>query len=264
MRGKIVDEERPFIEAELQIPECPRFEGIVAPVVRNPVFAIRCRPRQIFSLNDYERAGMLAGKGPCGHTEDVSAFAACAAALSHGEILRKAIELRQNILICGPTGSGKTTLLNAMLRELAEACPSDRVISIEDTTELQCSSRDYVDLRAFDSVTMQDCLRATMRLRPTRIIVGEVRGAEALTLIKAWNTGHPGGMASVHANDAVNGLRRLESLLGEAVATPQQRLIAEAIDLVVSIAPDARLGRKVQEICLVRGWQDGQYVVEYV
>ena len=115
---------------------------------------------------------------------------------------------------------------------------------------MQCAVRNYVDLRAVGSVTMLDCLRACMRLKPTRTVVGEVRGGEAHTMLKAWNTGHPGGAATVHANDAVSGLVRLESLVAEATSAPQQTLIAEAIDLIVFIdkEPDSAAGRKVREV----------------
>jgi type IV secretion system protein VirB11 len=140
------------------------------------------------------------------------------------------------------------------------------VISIEDTTELQCAVKNCVDLRAVGAVTMMDCLRACMRLKPTRIVVGEVRGGEAHTMLKAWNTGHPGGAATVHANDALSGLIRLESLVAEATAAPQQSLIAEAVDLVIFVdeEPDLAAGRKVRELALVTGYRDGQYEVEYV
>jgi type IV secretion system protein VirB11 len=113
---------------------------------------------------------------------------------------------------------------------------------------------------------MLDCLRACLRLKPTRIVVGEVRGGEAHTMLKAWNTGHPGGAATVHANDALSGLVRLESLLAEATSAPQQTLIAEAIDLVVFIdeEPDLPAGRKVREVMVVTGYERGQYSVEYV
>jgi type IV secretion system protein VirB11 len=149
---------------------------------------------------------------------------------------------------------------------LAQLAPHDRVISIEDTTELQCAVRNYVDLRAVGSVSMLDCLRACLRLKPTRIVVGEVRGGEAHTMLKAWNTGHPGGAATVHANDAMSGLVRLESLLAEATSAPQQTLIAEAVDLVVFIdeEPDLPAGRKVREVMVVTGYERGQYSVEYV
>jgi len=140
-----------------------------------------------------------------------------------------------------PTGSGKTTLLNAILDAIAELTPFDRVISIEDTTELQCRVPNYLDLRAVGNVTMLECLRASMRLKPTRIVVGEVRGAEAHTLLKAWNTGHPGGLGTIHANGALLGLTRLESLVAEGTDAPQQKLIAETVDLVIFVDPEPSL-----------------------
>src|SRR5438552_3351117 len=168
--------------------------------------------------------------------------------------------------VVGSTGSGKTTFVNACLDALATLTPHDRVISIEDTTELQCPVQNYLDLRAVGNVTMLECLRACMRLKPTRIVVGEVRGAEAHTLLKAWNTGHPGGMATVHANDAMSGLIRLESLVAEAISAPQQTLIAEADDIVVFVDEESNLaaGRKVREVVFVAGSENGQYVSEHV
>lgn len=186
--------------------------------------------------------------------------------LSHAEILRRAISERKNILIVGSTGSGKTTLVNACLDLMARECPNGRVVSIEDTMELQCPVPNAVDLRAVGNVSMLDCLRACMRLKPKRIVVGEVRGAEAHVMLKAWNTGHPGGVATVHANDALSGLVRIESLVAEATISPQQNLIAEAIDLVVFIDEDSELaaGRKVRELLVVTGYDSGRYSFEYV
>ena len=113
---------------------------------------------------------------------------------------------------------------------------------------------------------MLDCLRACMRLKPTRIVVGEVRGAEAHTLLKSWNTGHPGGIATIHANDALSGLVRLETLVAEATTAPQQSLIAEAVDLVVFVDEESSIGagRKVREVVCVIGHESGRYVVEHV
>ena len=193
-------------------------------------------------------------------------FASSVRGLRHAEIIRAAVGARKNILVVGSTGSGKTTFVNACLDALAVLTPHDRVISIEDTIELQCAIKNYLDLRAVGNVTMLDCLRACMRLKPTRIVVGEVRGAEAYTLLKAWNTGHPGGMATVHANDAMSGLIRLESLVAEATNAPQQTLIAEAVDLVIFVdeEPGIAAGRKVREVLLVTGYSNGEYVAEHV
>src|SRR5471032_1936992 len=223
-RGTVLNHDRPILETELPI-DGSRFEGIVSPVVRRPVFAIRLRPHKVFSLDDYEADGILTdGTDPLNHLRRRDDFLDGVRGLKHGEVIRAAVRTRKNILVVGATGSGKTTLVNAILDSFARLTPHDRVISIEDTTELQCPVKNYVDLLAVGSVSMLDCLRACMRLKPTRIVVGEVRGAEAHTMLKAWNTGHPGGAATVHANDAPSGLIRLESLVAEATSAPQQTL----------------------------------------
>ena len=265
-RGTVLNHDHPILETELPL-DGSRFEGVVAPVVRQPVFAIRLRPRKVFTLNEYETAGILTSKEDTSNRgRQQQDFALAARGLPHAEIIRAAVRERKNILVVGATGSGKTTLLNAILDAIAELTPFDRVISIEDTTELQCRVRNYLDLRAVGNITMLECLRASMRLKPTRIVVGEVRGAEAHTLLKAWNTGHPGGLGTIHANGALLGLTRLESLVAEGTHAPQQRLIAETVDLVIFVDPEPSLqaGRKVREMLLVTGWKEGHYEVEQV
>ena len=191
-----------------------RFEGILPPVAPGPCFAIRKPAERVYTLIDY--------------VNDRHMTAEVARALS------LAVVDRRNLLIAGGTSSGKTTLANALLAELAPR--DERVILIEDTRELQCAAPDTVALRTRPGVvSMADLVRSTLRLRPDRIIVGEVRGAEALDMLKAWNTGHPGGIATVHANSARAALYRLEQLIQEAVVTVPRRLIADAIDLVVFI-----------------------------
>src|SRR6202162_4620177 len=263
-RGTVLNHEHPILETELPI-DGSRFEGIVSPVVRRPVFAIRLRPRKIFSLDDYEMDGILTDSNdPLNRLRRQDDFLAGVRGLKHADVIRAAVRARKNILVVG--SSGKTTLVNGILDSLAQLTPHDRVISIEDTTELQCPVKNYLDLRAVGNVTMLECLRACMRLKPTRIVVGEVRGAEAHTLLKAWNTGHPGGAATVHANDALSGLIRLESLVAEATNAPQQTLIAEAVDLVVFVDEESsvKAGRKVREVLLVTGYSNGNYQVERV
>jgi P-type conjugative transfer ATPase TrbB len=265
-KGTSLNHERPILETELPL-DGSRFEGLVSPIVRRPVFAIRLRPRRIFTLEEYESAGILTGKDdPLNKLRSRESFLDSIRGMKHGEIIRRALANKRNILVVGATGSGKTTFLNACFDALRHLAPNDRIISIEDTTELQCSVRNYVDLRAAGNVSMLDCLRACMRLKPSRIAVGEVRGAEAHTLLKAWNTGHPGGIATIHANDAISGLTRLETLVAEATAAPQQSLIAEAVDLVVFVDEEVNLkaGRKVREVVLVSGYEGGRYRTEHV
>jgi type IV secretion system protein TrbB len=217
---------KPIVSAELP-PRGERFEGVLPPVARAPCFAIRKPAAQIIRLDAYVAAGIVT--------------------VSQADGLRTAIVSRANIIVAGGTGSGKTTLANALLAEIADL--NERVIILEDTRELQCAAEDVVALRTQPgSVTLSQLVRSTLRLRPDRIIVGEVRGAEALDLLKAWNTGHPGGIATLHANSARAALGRLEQLAMEASTSPPTALIAEAVDLVVFIERGGPAGRRISEI----------------
>jgi type IV secretion system protein VirB11 len=174
--------------------------------------------------------------------------------------LSLAVVERKNILVAGGTSSGKTTLANALLAEVGHL--DERVILIEDTRELQCPAPDTVALRTRSgSVTMADLVRSTLRLRPDRIVVGEVRGKEALDMLKAWNTGHPGGITTVHANSALSALYRLEQLIQEAVVSVPRRLIAEAIDTIVFIAGRGRCRRIETIACLAGLDPNGGYAI---
>ena len=204
----------PIVSAELP-GNGERFEGVIPPVVTAPCFSIRKGAVSVFSLQDYVDAETMS------HTQ--------------AEALRYAVSSRQNVLIVGGTSSGKTTLANALLAEVSKT--GDRVLILEDTRELQCKAEDTVALRTHgQNVRLSDLVRSTLRLRPDRIIVGEVRGPEALDMLKAWNTGHPGGIATVHANSAKAGLARIEQLILEGAQTVPRALIAEAIDVIVFIS----------------------------
>ncbi|NGO53022.1 P-type conjugative transfer ATPase TrbB [Allomesorhizobium camelthorni] len=230
--------DNPIVSAEL--PSGERFEGLLPPVALAPCFAIRKPAARVYTLADYVADGIMMPV--------------------QAEALRKAVRDRRNILVAGGTSSGKTTLTNALLAQVAEC--DERVILIEDTRELQCTAKDCVALRTRrGSVTLADLVRSTLRLRPDRIIVGEVRGAEALDMLKAWNTGHPGGIATVHANSARSALYRVEQLAQEAVVTVPRRLIAEAIDLVVFIAGRGS-SRRLDAIAEVTGLDsNGDYAI---
>lgn len=192
-----------------------RFEGVLPPVSRGPCFSIRKPATRVYTLTDYVADGIMSA--------------------NMARLLSLAVVDRLNILVAGGTSSGKTTLANALLAEMGSL--DARVILIEDTRELQSPARDTVALRTRAGVvTMADLVRSTLRLRPDRIVVGEVRGGEALDMLKAWNTGHPGGIATVHANSAASALHRIEQLVQEAVVTVPRRLIAEAIDMIVFIS----------------------------
>ncbi len=226
LTGAEVNRDKPIVSAELP-PRGERFEGVLPPVSRAPCFAIRKPAGRVFTLDDYLAAGVVTHE--------------------QAEHLRQAIATRANIIVAGGTGSGKTTLANALLHEIAQL--NERVVILEDTRELQCAAEDVVALRTQPgSVSLSDLVRSTLRLRPDRIIVGEVRGPEALDLLKAWNTGHPGGIATLHANSAQAALARLEQLTMEVCETPPRALIAEAVDLIVFIERGGPAGRRIPEI----------------
>ena len=242
VRGE-VHSDRPIVSAELP-PHGDgageRFEGVLPPVSLGPCFSIRKPAARVYTLLDYVSEGFMSAET--------------------ARQLSLAVVDRKNILIVGGTSSGKTTLANALLAELAHL--DERVILIEDTRELQCSAPDVVALRTRAGlVSMADLVRSTLRLRPDRIIVGEVRGPEALDMLKAWNTGHPGGITTIHANSAMSALHRIEQLCQEAVVSVPRPLIADAINLIVFIAGRG-LARRVETIARVVGLDpDGRYAV---
>jgi P-type conjugative transfer ATPase TrbB len=229
----------PRVSAEL--PETgERFEGLLPPVVAAPAFAIRKPAVAVFTLDDYATAGiMTAGQAAA---------------------LRAAVAERRNILVAGGTSTGKTTLTNALLAEVAKT--NDRVVLIEDTRELQCAAPNLVALRTKDGVaTLSELVRSSLRLRPDRIPIGEVRGPEALDLLKAWGTGHPGGIGTIHAGTALGALRRLEQLIQEAVITVPRAMIAETIN-VIAVLAGRGAQRRLVDLATVRGISDaGDYVL---
>jgi P-type conjugative transfer ATPase TrbB len=239
--GAVCNKDNPLLSAELPA-SGSRFQGILPPLVANPTFTIRKKAIKIFTIEDYIDQQVLSPKD--------------------AETIRQAVLERKNILIVGGTGSWKTTLANAILALIART--GDRVVIIEDTEELQCTAVDFVALRTREGVaTMTDLLRATMRLRPDRIVIGEVRGPEALALLKAWNTGHPGGCATVHADSALKGLSRLSQLVQEAGIQDSSVLIDQAIDLIIFIEKCGG-GRKVSEVKLrdpTTGWQNAEKIL---
>ena len=237
-----VTRENPIIECELPI-DGSRFEAMIPPIVSAPCFTIRRKASRIFALADYVEAKIM--------TE------------AQAEVIKQAVVDKKNILVVGGTGTGKTTLTNAIIDYMAETVPEDRLVIIEDTAEIQCRSPNKVILRADSNVDMLRLLKATMRLRPDRILVGEVRGGEALSLLKAWNTGHAGGVATVHANDAKSGLTRIEALVAETSSTPMPSVIAEAINIIVFIAK-TKDGRRVKEILRVKGFSTKGYDLELI
>jgi len=232
----------PRVSAEL--PDTgERFEGLLPPVVTGPTFAIRKPAVAVFTLDDYVAGGIISA-------------VQCAA-------LRSAVSGRDNILVAGATGTGKTTLTNALLAEIADS--NDRVVLIEDTRELQCTAPNLVAMRTKEgAASLTELVRSSLRLRPDRIPIGEVRGAEALDLLKAWGTGHPGGFGTIHAGSALGALRRLEQLIQEAVVTVPRPLIAETIGLIAVLVREGG-GRRLAELARVQGLDaSGEYRLHFL
>lgn len=237
--GAEVHGRAPRVSAEL--PETgERFEGLLPPVVAAPSFAIRKPAVAVFTLDDYVAAGIMTQ--------------------SQADALAHAVAAKKNILVAGGTSTGKTTLTNALLAEVAKT--DDRVVLIEDTRELQCAAPNLVSLRTKDEVaSLSDLVRSALRLRPDRIPIGEVRGAEALDLLKVWGTGHPGGVGTIHAGSALGVLRRLEQLIQEIVVTVPRALIAETIDVIAVLVRDGT-GRRLAELAEVTGLDErGDYLI---
>ncbi|MNG06315.1 putative conjugal transfer protein [compost metagenome] len=179
--------------------------------------------------------------------------------------IKKAVREHRNILVIGGTGTGKTTLVNAIIDDMVVGFPSERVFIIEDTGEIQCSAANFVQYHTTIEVSMTHLLKTTLRMRPDRILVGEVRGEEALDLLDAWNTGHPGGAATLHANSAAEGLTRLKSLVSRNKSAPAEiePLIGEAVHVVISIARIPE-GRRIQEILEISGHENGRYITRNI
>jgi type IV secretion system protein TrbB len=220
----------PSIECELPL-DGSRFAGQIPPIVSAPVFCVRKRASRVFTLKQYVSDGIM--------TKDQM------------DELRNAIQAHRNILVTGSTGSGKTTVLNALIHELTAQFPLERLIIIEDTAEIQCVTRDFVQYHTSPERSMTDLVRMSMRMRPDRILVGEVRGAEALDLLMAWSTGHKGGMGTLHANSAAATFTRLETLVSMNPNAPHgmiEKLIGESLDIIVHIERHPEKGRIVKEI----------------
>ena len=242
--GETVTAKSPMVSGTLPV-SGERFQGMLPPLVRVPSFTIRKRPELIWTLADYVEQEIM--------TE------------AEAEVIRIAVACRKNVLIAGGTGSGKTTLANAILTE--PAFKNDRVVIIEDTPELQCAAEDRIELLAKASepvVTIRDLVRTSLRLRPDRIVIGEVReGGAALEMLKAWNTGHPGGVGTIHSNSAEDAVYRLEDLISEVVTTVPHRTIANAIDLIVFIRRSPE-GRVIDGITKLESEKTEGYVFEEI
>lgn len=218
-----------------------RFQIEIPPIVSNVSFNIRKKAIRVFSLNDYLKNEVMT--------------------IRQKNIIEEAVKDRKNILVVGGTSSGKTTLCNAILKEIAKY--KNRVVLIEDVQELQCETENKVRMKTCKNTSIRDLIKITMRKTPERIIVGEIRDGAALDLLKAWNSGHPGGISTIHADDCLGGLEKLEQYIQEVSANPQFKLIARAVDLVVVIAK-VEGQRKITQIVTVDGYKNGEYILNEV
>lgn len=236
-----VTKDKPILECEWPLSHA-RFAGQLPPVVRHASFVLRKHPIEVFTLDDYVAKGELSE--------------------AHRQAIVAAIRARKNIFVSGGTGSGKTTLVNAMLLELATIFPDVRLLIIEDTGEIQCRAKNHAQWHTTVTVSMRDLIRHVLRARPDRVIVGEVRGAEALDLLIVLNTGHEGGLATIHANNAHACLSRLKLAVSMHPESPKpvEPLIAQVVGLIVHIEKTPE-GRRVQEVLEVSGYspRDGDY-----
>lgn len=241
---KIIDSNSPFLECELPI-DGSRFAGQLPPLVAGPTFAIRKKASRIFLLNEYVDKGVMTR--------------------AQADFICRAIAAKKNILVIGGTGSGKTTLLNAIIAEIVRQFPDDRIFIIEDTSELQCAALNFVQYHTTMNATMTDILRLILRMRPDRIFVGETRGPEALDMLDAWNTGHEGGAASLHANNTLSALTRLRSLISRSPFAPREiePVIGEAVNVIVQISKTSE-GRRIKEIREIQGYENGEYISQLI
>jgi type IV secretion system protein VirB11 len=238
-KNQVVHQDSPLIATDIAFLGA-RFQGWLPPIVKQPCFAIRKRATHIFTLENYVHQKAL--------TQEMAEF------------LKTAVLNHKNILIAGGTASGKTTFANALLDVLRDS--NDRIIVLEDLPELQIACQDLVMLATTDTISMRDLVKGTLRMRPDRIIMGEVRDGAALELLKSWNTGHPGGVCTLHANSLESTPYRIEDLIREVVQSIPHNLILQAIDLIIFIERQKNGQRKISGIGELSGFHNHQYQVK--
>lgn len=254
---EIIDESHPMLGVQLTTLSL-RAQLMYPPIVTKPTFFLRKKPIRIYTLDEYVEQGILSK--------------------DHQVFITNAIEEHKNILVIGATGSGKTTFLNAIIHEISKQNPKERILILEDTPELQCASKDVQRLQLPSNkkldASMQDLVFVSLRLSPERIIVGEVRDQSAYDMLKAWNTGHSGGVSTIHANSTEDALNRLELLAKESnqvSADPKdvRSIIGNTIDIIISIQKIRREEdtiRLVDDVLLIEGYDHhtDSYITKHI
>jgi len=240
--GLTLGADHPGLEAELPAVgfRGSRLQGFVPPVTPAPAFTIRKPPAVVYSLDDYVKAGVISR--------------------AERAEFRRAVHEHENILVAGGTNTGKTTLINALLKEITDLFPLERLVILEDTVELQCVASDHLTLRTSPTVNLAQLVKSALRTSPSRIVVGEVRGSEALDLLDAWATGHPGGVATVHASSPEGALLRLDRLAQRANVPPQRQLVAEAVHLI-AVLEGSHARRRLTDLVRVHGLDRDEHFV---
>jgi type IV secretion system protein TrbB len=242
--GTVITAEKPLLETVFPL-DGSRFAAQFPPVVKAPTFNLRKRPVKVFNWDEYQEQGFITAN-------QVSAIVT-------------AVHSRRNIVVAGGTNTGKTTLLNTIIFEMAAHDQTERLILLEDNPELKCTAPNHNVYGTGNILTIRDLVRMSLRVSPRRIIVGEVRGEEALDLLMAWNTGHQGGATTVHCNTGESALPRLEDLvaMNPNPPNPMHRLLRQAVHVIVNITHDGH-GRKVRSVTEVRGYQGSDYLTEQI
>lgn len=243
IRKKIVNAENPSLECTLPL-DGSRFSGMIPEVVSNASFNIRKRALKIFTLEDYIEQKIISSQ--------------------QAKVLREAISKNLSIIVAGGPGTGKTTFANALLHEMVKIGSSNqRFIIIEDKPELQCHAKNVLFLNTTENFSYIKTLRYSLVARPDKICVGECRGAEILTLLKAWNTGTKGGISTIHANDAKSVLSRIAGMIEENEGIKAQpSFIIEAVDIICALSFHPETGRKLNEIVRIKGYKNNEYIFE--
>ncbi len=248
LHNVVVTHQSPLLEAEFPHYKSlrgERFTALIPPIVSGPSFTIRKRPEKVFNLNDYVTSGRMTER--------------------QATILSSLVKERKNILVTGGPGSGKTTVTNALILTALESDKKQRFVILEDLPELQCKASNVLPMLTSNEVNMTGLLRSAMRMRPDRILIGEVRGSEALDMLKAWNTGCPGGICTVHANGAEEAIQRILDLSMEAglIVRPIQ-LVVHTIDVVVFVARQGSQKGFVKEIVALKGMMNEKLSFENI